>query len=485
MLKIKNLPKNEVGFVVSIQDYLLYLTGLPSVKINDIIVSEHDSRAIVTAFDREKIEALMLDPERPSPGESFKLKTKGLQLPLQAKLLGRALNPLGAPLDGKSTLPPDEASLDLDFVAPGVDCREIVSEQLYTGITLLDTLLPIGKGQRELVIGEPRSGKSTFLLDVIANQKKENIICIYTAIGKSEVDIKRFIRNIEMVGAESYTIILGSTATDSAPLISITPTVALSIAERYSLSGHDVLLILDDLGTHAKYLREISLLSRRIPGRESYPGDIFYQHSHLVERAGNFNNKKGGGSITLLPVIETGIENLTNFIPTNLMAMTDGHLLFSASLRTQGYYPAIESSLSVTRVGHQTQKPLHKILADKIRSLLAEYSELERFGHFSSELTTATQLIIQRGLILIELLKQESLERIEPFTQILLLTLSFTPFFIKQDIEFIRKNKKKIITALSENKEFKDLAEEKDLDLSTLTKQITKHLSILEAACQS
>src|SRR5260221_2921291 len=301
--------KKVIGFVISTQDYLVYLHGLPSARINEIIVKKTGARALVSAMEKEKIEALMLDNERPKPGDYFELSSDGLLFPMGPKLVGRVINPIGLPIDAKPGLPPGGELVDLDVVAPGIDKRELVTQQFYTGITMVDTLIPIGKGQRELVFGEARSGKSGFLLEIIVHQKQQQRVCIYAAIGRSDIDVKRFSESIKETGAADYTIIIAATSNEAAPMISIAPAVACSVAEYYRNQGKDVLLILDDLATHSKYLREISLLAGRIPGRESYPADIFYQHSHLVERAGNFNKSMGGGSITLLPVIETDIEN--------------------------------------------------------------------------------------------------------------------------------------------------------------------------------
>lgn len=478
-------PTSEMGFVTSARDYLLYIEGLPSAKIDDLIETSQGYRALVTGLDREKVEALMLDPDRPIPGDSFTIKFAGLQLPKASKLLGRVINPLGEPLDGKPGFPQLDSKIDLGITAAGIEARKIISKQLYTGITVVDTLLPIGRGQRELIIGEPRSGKSGFLLDVILNQKDKNTICIYAALGRSETDVTRLIRNIAAGGASPFTTILAATSNQSAPLISIAPTVACSLAEQYLISGWDVLLILDDLGTHAKYLREIALLSGRIPGRESYPADIFHAHSHLTERAGNFNEKHGNASITLLPVIETDLENFTNLIPTNIMSMTDGHLLFSAALRAQGQYPAVVPDRSVTRVGHQTQKPIHKVVADQIRSLLADYHELERYGRFGSELTSQTQLLIKRGLMTNELLRQEPGEKIDPIVQILWLSLIFTRFFDDKTIETIRKFKSKILELIKTSPEFVKIGNSLDsIDFDNLIEKLKNNVKTLEAICQ-
>lgn len=476
----------EVGFVVKAQDYLIYLEGLPSVKIDDIIIGEKGGRALITALDHERIEALMLSKERPYPGDSFTIEPKGIVVPTGNRILGRAINPLGEPLDGKGELDHSSwAKIDFSFVAPGVDSRKVISDQLITGITTVDTLLPIGKGQRELIFGEPRSGKTAFLIDTILNQKGGNIICLYVAMGKAEIDVKKFINSLAENGGLSYTVVVAATSSESAPLISIAPLVAFSIAENFLKTKRDVLMIFDDLAMHAKYLREIGLLSGRVPGRESYPADIFYAHSRLVERAGSFNEKWGNSTITLLPVIETDLENFSSHIPTNIMSMTDGHILFTAALRSQGVYPAIDPERSVTRVGHQTQRPILKVLADRIRSLIANYHELERYGRFGSELTGETQKLLKQGAITLELLKQDQMERIEATAQILLLSLVFSPFFDNKDIEFVRRNKRNIIKSLRESAEFKIIGNKVlTIDLPTLIENMKSSLPALEAACK-
>ncbi len=460
----------EVGFVIKSQDYLIYVAGLPSAKIHDVVDSEGGSRAYVSAIEQDRVEVLLLNGKPAKPGEMFTLTGKKLSFPMKGKLFGRILSPLGIALDGKTAFPESNmVEVDMDTVAPSIKYREVITKQLYTGLTVIDTLVPIGVGQRELLFGEPRSGKRAFILDIISNQKGQNRICIYAGIGQEDITVKRFVENLDKQNALNYTIIISASSDEDAPLIAITPSVALSVAEYFRNQGKDILLILDDLGLHAKYLREISLLAGQIPSRESYPSDIFYQHSHLVERAGNFNKLLGNGSITLIPIIETDMENFTSFIPTNLMSMTDGHLLFLASLRAQGQYPAIEVGRSVTRVGKQTQFLLHTILADKIKSLLSEYGELERYSHFGGDLTPETQMTIKKGVILNELLRQKQLLKVEAGVQILLLSLIFTNFFDTKDLEFVRVNKDKIINSISEIPEYIDLAKKiKEIDYDSL-----------------
>jgi F-type H+/Na+-transporting ATPase subunit alpha len=480
--------EKEVGYVVSTQDYIIFLEGLPSAKMYDVIVTKTGGRAMVNALEKDRVEALMLDPERPKPGDFFELSGEGLKLPLHINLFGRVVNPLGMPLDGKAGLPPGGQLIDLDATAPGIDGREAVTEQFYTGITVIDTLLPIGKGQRELIMAEPRSGKEELFLDIILSQKSLNRICIYTAIGRSELEIKRMAEDIQKIGASGYTIMVAAPSNESAPMIMIAPSIACALAEYHRDQGRHVLLILDDLSTHSKYAREISLLAGRIPGRESYPADIFYQHSSQVERAGNFNDHFAKGSITLLPVIETYVENFTSLIPTNVMSMTDGHILMTAGLRSQGIYPAIEVDRSVTRVGRQTQTFIHKVLSDRIRSLLAEYHELERYGRFGSELSSETQLKIKRGRFTEELLRQDTRISIMPEVQIVYLALVFAGFFDKRDIEFVRAQKRTVLKTIQENDVYKKLttyAKEKEAKIDNLIVELSHNLKPLEDACQT
>ena len=485
-MQTQQTTQKEVGYVVAAKDYLLTISGLPSSRINDIILTPSGARALVTSMEKNSLEALMLDEDRPKPGDIITKSEKNLSLPNPNHLLGRAINPLGQILDNKAPLPLDGITIDLDKTAPGIDTREVIGKQIITGITIIDTLLPIGRGQRELLLGESRSGKSSIMLDMIVHQKNQNTICIYTAIGRSDVDVQKFIKSLEENDAFDYTIVIAAKSSESAPLIYIAPSIACDIADYFRNKGLDVLLIMDDLGTHSKYLREIALLSGRIPGRESYPADIFYQHSHLVERAGNFNENLGGGSITLLPVVEVDMDNFTGLIPTNVMSMTDGHLFFSASLRSHGYYPSIEMDRSVTRVGRQTQPLIYKVLADRIRQLLANFHELEKYSRFGSELSPDSQLIIKRGSSVSLLLKQEPLQKIEYHIQLLLLALIFTGFFDSKELDFVLKNKEKIINVLSTNEFFKNFQEKiKKIDIDSLINEFKTNLNILENACAS
>lgn len=477
--------QSEIGYVTSCEDYLFYLEGLPGARINDILVTDDGSRALVSELSGNRVQALMLDTARPKPGDSFHLSHEGIRIPLGHYLFGRTISPLGRPIDGRQGLPLDGPPLNLDITAPGVGKREMITEPLITGFTVVDTLLPIGRGQRELIFGDARSGKTSFLLDTIVAQKDKNVVCIYAAIGKPEIDTKRFANVIEKAGASAYTIILAATSSQPAPLIAIAPAAAFFIAEYFLHQGRDVLLILDDLGIHARYLREIALLAKQIPGRESYPGGIFYEHSHLMERAGRFVTELGGASITLLPIIETELENMTNLIPTNLMSQTDGHILFSAGLRAQGWYPGIEWDRSVTRVGRQTQTLMQKLVSTQVRSLLSEYKELQGFIKFETELTAATQLKIKQAQMIEEFLRQDSQQAIPPSAQLILLALVFTPFLEAKETDFVRNNKRKMINAIIRTPALSNLATDSKIsDIQSLLAKINEQVGVLEEACK-
>jgi len=485
MLKTKS-SLYEVGYVVANKDYLLNLEGLPTVRINDVIGGPNGALALVTSVSEEKVEALLLNNKTIKPKDIFKIKEGGLTFPAGDSLLGRIFNPLAQPIDGKGyPRETKEVQIEIEQVATGIATREKINRQFITGMTVIDTLIPIGCGQRELIFGEPRSGKTSFIFDLILNQKNKGIICIYVSIGKSEIEIKRLVKNLELYETMPYSLIIAAFASDKAPLISLAPHVGFTVAEYFQMQGKDVVLILDDFSIHAKYLREIALLSQKVPGRESYPGDIFYQQAHLMERAGNFNEQRGKGSITLFPVIETNIENFTNLIPTNVMASTDGHLFFSSTLSSQGQYPSVDIDRSVTRVGRQTQNLLSQTISDKIRSLIVEYQELKNYSRFGSDLSTNTQLVLKRGSIAIELLKQEPLEKIEASIQILLLSVLFTPLATDNEREFIVANKNKIIEGLKTGEDFKDIIISlPKLDFNQLVSKMNEKLAIINSLCQ-
>lgn len=443
------MNNQEVGFVKSVKGFLIYIDGLPTIKVNELVENEQGVRGWVNALLPNQVEVLLLDDVNIQPGQIFHRAGKQLTVSVGPFLLGRAVNALGIPIDGNGNLAKSKTTeeAEIDRPAPGINDREFIAQQFMTGLTMVDSLVPLGKGQREMVLGDARSGKTTFLISSILNQKYTNTICIYASIGKPITDVRNLIDTLRVQGALPYTVIVAAASSDPAPLIFITPHTAFTIAEYFQRQGRDVLIILDDIGNHAKIHREISLLSDRSPGRESYPGDIFYQHAHLLERAGNFNKKAGGGSITALPVMEINLNDFTTLIPTNLMGMTDGHLFFKSALSLQGQFPSIDVPMSVTRVGNQTQDRIHNKLATKTKTILAEATQIETVAKFSSELPFATQLMLKQKEQISELLQQPLYTYIPKEIQIILLALPLTHIFSETNKAFMQRYKLKIIEA--------------------------------------
>lgn len=443
------MNQEEVGFVVSNRDFLVHLDGFPTIRINDLVESEAGFRGWVSSLLPSYVEVLMLDEGNVTPKQMFKKTLGRLGVFTGDFLLGRAINPLGVPIDGKGPLAKtkDATFMELEQIAPGIESREFIASQFLTGVTLIDTLFPLGRGQRELVIGDAHSGKTSVLIDAIANQKNTGIICIYASIGKPTVAVRNLIDTLKANQALSYTVVVAASAADPAPLIYLTPKTAFTVAEFFQKQGLHVLLILDDMGIHAKIYREIALLSNKPPGRESYPGDTFHQQAYLMERAGNFNSNAGGGSITALPVIELNLNDFTGIVPTNLMSMTDGHLLFKSSLYNQGQRPAIDIFLSVSRVGRQTQNAVLNSLSGRVRKLLSQAQDLETVSRFSTELSPETQLILKRRVLIEEMLKQEPLTVVPVQIQAIMLALPFTSFLRDKDRNFVDKYRKSLIQA--------------------------------------
>lgn len=480
--------QQEVGYVVGNRDFLVYLDGFPTIRINDLVESESGILGWINSLQESFVEVLMLGEGKITPGQSFRKLPSRLGIPVGQFLLGRAINPLGMPIDGKGPLQKTKTYKisPLDQPAPGMESRELITEQFLTGITLVDTLIPIGNGQRELVLGDAHSGKTQFLIDTVVNQKNTKVVCVYASIGKPQVSVRNLIDTLKANDALEYTVIVAASSSEIAPLIFLTPKAAISCAEYFQKQGKDVLLILDDLGIHAKIYREISLLGSRPPGRESYPGDTFFEQAHLLERAGCFNTKAGGGSITALPVAELNLSDFTTLIPTNLMSMTDGHLLFKSTLFSQGQRPAIDISLSVSRVGRQTQGPVANLLSSKIRYLLSTAADLETISRFSAELPQDTQLILHRRDLTAELLKQDPLTAISKPIQLILLSLPFTTFLRDKNKSFLEKYKNTIITAFLKHPTLSKIAKGVDKMKSDeeLIKAVEEAIPLLEKLCK-
>jgi len=454
---VNNMQVREVGFVIRAKRYVLFIEGLPSAKINDIILGEDGNRAIVHALSDSYLTALALDPVFVRSGTRYALPADPYKLSIGPHLFGRAVNVLCEPVDGGAPFPPATEVLKLDIDAPGIEARVPVQEQLYTGSTLVDTLLPIAKGQRQLIFGGNHSGKTSFLTGVVHRQNAEDIVSIYALIGKSLSELERVSRAILQGTASPKSIVIAALSDQLPPRISIAPSVAFQIADHFQREGRHVLVILDDLDAHAKYLREIALLEERLPGRESYPGDLFYQHAHLMERSGTFNKKAGGGSITTLPVVATDIESFSSIIPTNLMSCTDGHLLFLPELQGEGVYPSISEERSVTRVGRQAQSLTQRQLSTRVRMLLGLYREQREYAEFGAQLNQETRAALNVGELLECALRQDPSEAIAADIQVPLVGLALTPFLQEKDVAFFSTHKDAIKSALGMMPELQEL----------------------------
>lgn len=472
------VTEGETGFIIGAKGYLLELEGLPSVHINDVIINSRGKRALVTAINENGVEAILLDRGDTELGDHFTIRTRGIRFFFGEELFGRVINALGEPIDGGGDIPPPNNTLHLESVAPGMSARALMKEQFTTGMVATDILIPLAKGQRQMIIGPLSSGKKIFLESVLAHQKQTGVICIYGFVGRPTSYVEEVVARILSESGNKNTIILAAFSDEPAPMIYLIPSVAVELAEFFSRQGYDVLLILDDLGSHAKYLREIALLSGRVPGRESYPGDMFFQQARLLERGGYFNKTVGDGSITILSVLETSIEDISNLVSTNLISATDGHLFFSPLLRSEGYFPAIISDQSVTRVGRQTQSLLATQLSIKARSLLAEYERQRRYGQFGAQLSKETRDTIAQGKIMYEFLEQEPMVSMPLEVQIVLLSLVFTTFFHEKETVFAKHNRVALVDAIRTNKPIAYLV----ADAKSGTIPLDKFLKKLESA---
>ncbi len=477
----------EAGIVIGAKGYLLTLEGLPSVHINDIIANTQGHRALVTGISEHAVEALLLEHGQPQLGDRFVLRTRGIQIYRGEKLFGRVINALGDPIDGKGDLPPPADALHLEAVALGMHARAPMTEQFITGITAVDVLLPLAKGQRQMIIGPLSSGKRAFLESIFEHQKEHETVCIYSFIGRPASYIKNMVPRLLKETGNPRTIVIASFSNEPSPMTYLVPSVAIEIAEFFSQSGRHALVVFDDLGTHAKYVREIALFSGRVPGRESYPGDLFFQQARLLERGGYFNETAGGGSITILPVLETNIEDISNLVSTNLISATDGHLFFSPLLHAEGYFPAVEPRESVTRVGRQTQNLLTTQLSIKVRSLLAEYNRQRRYGQFGTQLSQGTRDILARGEIMHEFLHQNTQKAIAPPVQTTLLALVFTSLFHEKEATFAKRNHTILVSALETMPQLsylKDMAAEGSLPLTEFLEKLEEALPYFESIWQ-
>jgi F-type H+-transporting ATPase subunit alpha len=396
----------EVGMVISVGDGIAQLHGLDRVMYNELVEFPRGVFGLALNLEEDSVGAVLLgESDLVREGDIVKRTHRIMQVPSGPALIGRVVNPLGQPMDGKGPIQSD-VSMAVERLAPGVVERLPVREPLQTGIKAIDAMIPIGRGQRELIIGDRQTGKSAIVIDTILSQKGTDVVCIYVAIGQKNSTIAHFIKTLEDFGAMDYTIVVASSASDPSSLQYLAPYSGCAIGEHFRDNGRHALVVYDDLSKHAAAYREISLLLRRPPGREAYPGDVFYLHSRLLERAAKLNDERGGGSLTALPIIETQAGDVSGYIPTNVISITDGQIYLEPELFNAGVRPAINVGISVSRVGGNAQVKAMKQVAGKLRGDLQQYRELLTFAQFGTELDRISQAQLDRGLRLTEILKQ-------------------------------------------------------------------------------
>ena len=409
-----DIKVEKIGKVVEVFDGIARVSGLSDIKSSEMVIFSNGVMGVALNLEEDAVGVIILgDFSKIKEGDEVKATGRILEVPVSDNILGRVVNALGVPVDGQGAIKGNNPSKSsgpsaypIEKVAPGVITRLSVSEPVATGIKVIDAIIPVGRGQRELIIGDRQTGKTAIAIDTILNQKGQKMICVYVSIGQKDSKLRKLEARLENGGAMEYTVIVSAGASEAASLSYIAPYTGVSIAEYFMDQGKDVLIIYDDLSKHAVAYREISLLLRRPPGREAYPGDVFYLHSRLLERACRRNEKYGGGSITALPIIETQAGDITAYIPTNVISITDGQIFLETDLFYKGIRPAINVGSSVSRVGSSAQIKAMKKVAGTLKLDLAQFRELEAFSQFGSDLDEATKRQLERGKRAVEVLKQ-------------------------------------------------------------------------------
>lgn len=434
----------EVGSVTSVGDGIARVYGLDHVMANELVEFPNEEFGLAFNLEEDNVGVVLLgESQLIKEGDIVKRTHKIMQVPSGPAMIGRVVDPLGRPLDEKGPIK-SENQMNIERLAPGVIERMPVKEPLQTGLVSIDSMIPIGRGQRELIIGDRQTGKTAIAVDAIINQKGKDVICIYVAIGQKNSTIAFIVKALEDHGAMDYSIVVSSSASDPSPLQYLAPYSGCAIGEYFRDKGEHALVVYDDLSKHAAAYREISLLLRRPPGREAYPGDVFYLHSRLLERAAKYSEEMGGGSLTALPVIETQAGDVSGYIPTNVISITDGQIYLEPELFNAGVRPAINIGISVSRVGGNAQIKAMKQVAGKLRLDLAQYRELVTFAQFGTELDRTSQAQLDRGERLTEILKQDQYKPLSVGLQILVIYAGNRGFLDKYKVEDIKEYKQRL-----------------------------------------
>ncbi|OGH70098.1 MAG: F0F1 ATP synthase subunit alpha [Candidatus Magasanikbacteria bacterium RIFCSPHIGHO2_02_FULL_51_14] len=448
----KSVQVEEIGTVVEVGDGIARMSGLTNCQAQEMLEFPDDTFGVALNLEEETVGAIILgEYKHIKEGDTVKRTGRILSVPVGEALIGRVVDPLGLAIDGKGEIK-TKTFYPMERVAPGVITRQPVSQPVQTGIKAIDALIPIGRGQRELIIGDRQTGKSAIAIDTIINQKGKNMICVYVAVGQKESKTARIVAKLEEHGAMEYTIVVAAGASDPAPMNYLAPYAGVAMAEYFADQGKDVLCVYDDLTKQAWAYREISLLLRRPPGREAYPGDVFYLHSRLLERACRLNKEHGGGSITALPIIETQAGDVSAYIPTNVISITDGQIFLETDLFYKGVRPALNVGLSVSRVGGAAQLKAMKKVAGKLKLSLAQFRELEAFAQFASDLDPETKKQIDRGVRLTELLKQPQYSPVPVEEQIAAIYAVSNGYWDDVPVAMVGETESKFVTFMRKSK---------------------------------
>lgn len=480
-----DISTSEVGTIIEVGDGIARLYGLDNCMAGELLEFENGIYGMAQNLEEDNVGVVLLGSESAlKEGMNAKRTGRIVEVPVGDNLIGRVVNPLGQPIDGKGTIEAKKFR-PIESKAPGVIERKSVSVPLQTGIKTIDSIIPIGRGQRELIIGDRQTGKTAIAVDTIINQKKENVICIYVAIGQKMSTVAGIVETLEKHGAMDYTIVVSASASELAPIQYIAPYAGVAMAEEFMSQGKDVLIIYDDLSKHAVAYRSMSLLLRRPPGREAYPGDVFYIHSRLLERAARMDDRYGGGSITALPIIETQAGDISQYIPTNVISITDGQIFLETELFFSGQRPAVNAGLSVSRVGGNAQNKAMKKVSGGIKLELAQYRELSAFAQFGSELDQDTQDRLNNGMKILEILKQSQYSPM-PVTNQILILFALTKGFLKdipvekvkefesQFLSYINDTHLDLVNELDEVKDITPEIESKIIDAINEFKSVYK-----------
>lgn len=473
----KTIDIKEVGAVISVGDGIARIYGLERAMAGELLEFPHNIRGMVLNLEEDNVGAAILGEDyKIKEGDIVKRTGRIVEVPVGEALIGRVINALGLPVDGHGPIE-TKATRRVEVKARGIVDRKPVKEPLQTGIKAIDGMIPIGRGQRELIIGDRQTGKTAVAIDTIINQKGLDVFCIYVAIGQKQSTVAQVVEKLKQFGAMDYTVVVVATASESAPLQFIAPYTGCTIGEHFRDNGKHALIIYDDLSKHAVAYRQLSLLLRRPPGREAYPGDVFYLHSRLLERAAKLKDELGGGSLTALPVIETQAGDVSAYIPTNVISITDGQIYLETDLFYAGVRPAINVGLSVSRVGGSAQVKAMKQVAGTLRLELAQYRELAAFAQFGSDLDPATQKQLNRGSRLVEILKQDQYKPLPVEKQVLIIYAATNGYIDAYPVSALRKYEEELYAFIDTRHPelIKELGEKKTID-DTIKPKLNKAL---------